>query len=555
LTDEREQLEVDVLCVGAGPASLSTALRLAFLIEIHNRAVASGARTGEPLDPTILVVEKGREVGSHALSGAVVDPRAFEELLPDDADRPPYDCPVRGDSVHLLTESRRVRLPWTPPPLRNDGCFVASLGEIVRWMAGRCEERGIEVYPGFPAAELLIREGWVRGARIMDGGVGRDGRPKANYEAGPEVLAKVTVLGEGPRGTLTRQAVESLALAEGRQPQIYALGVKELWRAGSEIQPGLVEHTLGFPLESGEFGGGFLYTMRDNLISLGLVVGLDSPDPRTDAHLLLQRWKTHPWVRQWIEGGTLLSYGAKAIPEGGLHSAPKPFADGLLIVGDSAGYLNPQRLKGIHLAVKSGVLAAEAIFEALLADDFSAPRLAAYAASFDRSWARDELWRVRNFRQAFQRGFWRGAAHAAVQFVSGGRGLFDPFPIREGHRCMERRAAGAPEPDFEFDQVLSFDKLSSVYHSDTVHEEDQPSHLKVLDSSICITRCVEEYGNPCRHFCPAAVYEIASEGGGDRLQVNFSNCVHCKTCEIADPYQIILWTPPEGGGGPDWKKM
>ena len=553
MTEAREQLEVDVLCVGAGPASLSAALRLATLVEAHNRAVESGARSGERLEPSILVVEKGREVGSHALSGAVVDPRAFAELLPEVS--PPYDCPVEEDSLLLLTETGRFRLPWTPPPLRNDGCYVASLGEIVRWMAARCEEKGIDVYPGFPAAELLIRGGCVEGVRIMDGGLDHHGAPKANFEAGPEVRAKVTVLGEGPKGTLARQAVDSLGLAEGRQPQIYALGVKELWRAGGEISPGFVAHTLGYPLGRDDFGGGFLYTMRDNLIALGLVVGLDSPDPANDAHLLLQRWKLNPWVRRWIAGGSLLSYGAKAIPEGGLHAAPRPFADGLVIVGDSAGFLNPQRLKGIHLAVKSGILAAEAIFEALLAEDFSARRLKAYANAFESSWAREELWRVRNFRQAFQGGFWRGAAHAAAQFVTRGRGLFDPFPIREGHQCMRRRAAEVSSGDFAFDGVLSFDKLSSIYYSDTVHEEDQPSHLKVLDPTLCVTRCVEEYGNPCRHFCPAAVYEIVPEGDGSRLQVNFSNCIHCKSCEIADPYQIILWTPPEGGGGPDWKKM
>ncbi len=556
---EREQLEVDVLIVGAGPAGLSTALQLRKLVSEHNRSVEAGTRSGAPLNPSILVVEKGSEVGAHILSGAVVDPCAFTELLDGLTDEsPPYDAPVSEDRVYFLSRRHAFRFPLTPPPLKNHGHYVASAGRLVRWLGGLCERNGIEVYPGFAAVEILFDGTRVRGVRIGDSGIGRDGEPKANYEPGIEVLAGVTVLAEGVRGTLAEQAVRRLNLSEGREPQIYAVGVKELWEAGREIPPGLVMHTLGFPVDSRDFGGGFLYSMQENRLALGLVVGLDSPHPSNDAHDLLQRWKTHPLIRSYLDGGKLLSYGAKALPEGGFWAIPRTTADGLILIGDSAGFLNSQRLKGIHLALKSGMLAAEGVFGALKRNDFGAHGLSEFEKGFARSWAYRELRRVRNFRQGFQKGLWRGLMHAMLQFVSGGRGVRDRLPIRAGYRCMRKidsTVGTGPHESPEFDKILTFDKLTSVYYSDTSHEEDQPSHLKVLEPSICDSRCTREYGNPCRNFCPAGVYEILPEAGSDRLRINFSNCVHCKTCEIADPYQIILWTPPEGGGGPDWKRM
>ncbi len=556
---EHEQLEVDVLFVGAGPASLAGALHLSRLVRDHNEALLSGAISGEKLeDLTLLVVEKGREIGSHALSGAVVDPRAFDELLDGLTDEtPPYDTPVGDDALYILTRSDSFRSPITPPPLQNHGYYVASLGKLVKWMAELCETNGVEVYPEFPAVELLYEGDAIVGARMGDKGIDQDGNPKANAEPGIDVLAKVTVLGEGPRGTLTRQAEQRLNLNAGSHPQIYAVGVKEIWQSSREVEAGRVYHTLGYPLGSREFGGGFIYTMSDNLIDLGLVVGLDYKDPSLDAHHLLQQFKRHPFVRELLDGANILSYGAKAIPEGGYYSMPRLHADGMLIVGDAGGFLNAQRLKGIHLAVKSGMLAAETIFEALLHNNNSADQLRSFTGAFERSWAKQELWKVRNFRQAFQPGFWRGMMHAGFQFLTNGRGLRDPFPTRAGHTLMNRLKDHHEEAgdEVDFDGQLTFDKLTDVYYSNTAHEEDQPCHLKILDFDVCHNRCNVEYGNPCQHFCPAHVYEMVEQKDQPRLQLNFSNCVHCKTCDIMDPYQIIVWTPPEGGGGPDYKNM
>jgi len=557
LISSRERLEVDVLFVGAGPASLACALHLSKLVHLHNQAIEQGRESGTILEPSLMVIEKGREIGSHAFSGAIVDPRAFDELLAHfPGEDPPYDGPVTDDALYFLSETGSFRSPLTPPPLKNHGNQVASLGRIVRWMAELCEKQGIDVFPEFPAVELLFDGDWVVGVRIGDKGRDKEGRPKPNFEPGLDLHAHITVLGEGPRGTLTLQAQRRLKLDQGRQPQIYAVGTKEVWESAHPIQPGQVYHTLGYPIGTREFGGGFLYTFHDNLIHVGMVLGLDYTDPRMDSHRLLQQFKGHPFVRRFLEDGKLIAYGAKAIPEGGYYAMPKLYADGLLIVGDSGGFLNSQRLKGIHLAVKSGMLAAETILESLIKRDASEGVLQGYAQRFEKSWARQELWKVRNFRQSFQRGFWRGMAHAATQFLTGGRGLFDPMPIRAGHTMMARFAHRSETiGTLPSNGNLIIDKLTDVYYSDTAHEENQPCHLKILDPDICTNRCTYEYGNPCQHFCPAQVYEILKLDEGNRLQLNFTNCVHCKTCDIADPYQIIVWTPPEGGGGPNYRNL
>lgn len=551
-----ERLDVDVLFVGAGPASLSGALHLAQLVSAYNQRVGPEKR----LSVSIAVLEKGREVGAHTLSGAVLDPRALAELIPNFQQLgAPLDAPVREDQVWFLTERSRLRLPLVPPPLRNHGNYVISLGRFVKWLASLVEAAGVDIFPGFPAAELLIEHDQVVGVRTADRGVNRSGQPKPNYEPGVEIRAKVTVLGEGPRGSLTKQLVERFHLDKGRNPQVYSIGIKELWEIPEgRILPGTVIHTLGFPLDSRTFGGGFIYGTSQNQVSIGLVVGLSYENPSLDPHAEFQRWKTHDSIRAILQGGKLLRYGAKTLPEGGLYSIPQPYVGGALIIGDSAGFLNSQRLKGIHLAMKSGMVAAETILQAILADDFSCERLSDFERRIRQSWLYEELYRVRNFHQAMEKGLWLGGVLAGLQFISGGRGLNDPMATVPGHMRMRklaeyRRGVNQKKQAVRYDGTLTFDKLSDVFYSGTSHEEDQPCHLLIADFDICHNRCPEEYGNPCQYFCPAAVYEmVEATNGRKRLQINAANCVHCKTCDIMDPYQIITWVPPEGGGGPNY---
>ncbi|HJY85398.1 MAG TPA: electron transfer flavoprotein-ubiquinone oxidoreductase [Candidatus Acidoferrales bacterium] len=549
---DREKLEADVLIVGAGPAGLACALNLARLIEQH------AASSGKPeLSPeNIYVLEKGRELGAHQLSGAIMDPRGLRELVPDFEKSAPLDAPVTEDAAYFLTARGAWKFPLTPPPLRNHGNYVISLNKLVKWLGGLVEKAGVNVFTQFGGAQLIYEGDGIAGVITEDKGVDKNGRPKDNYTPGYELRARITVLAEGPRGSLTKELVSKLKL-DGLNPQIYAIGIKELWEVPPErIRAGYVAHTLGWPLDASLYGGGWIYGMRENRVSLGLVVGLEYHNPRFDPHEAFQKFKTHPFIRSVIEGGKLVRYGAKTIPEGGWYSIPRTYVDGGLIIGDSASLLNAQRLKGIHMAIKSGMLAAETIFEALRAGDTSARMLGAFPKKIEESWIKRELWAVRNFHQSFQHGLRAGIFHAGIQFVTGGRGLIDPMRVRPGHEAYHRLdGAGAPPARFHGDGRLTFDRLTDVYHSGTRHEEDQPCHLVVTEPDICTARCTREYGNPCQYFCPAAVYEMAEEKGEPRLKINASNCVHCKTCDVADPYQVINWVVPEGGGGPNYEGM
>ncbi len=557
--NERETLEIDVLFVGAGPASLAGAYHLASLLRRHN------AKASTKLEASIAVLEKGKEIGSHAISGAVVDPRALRELLPETWREAPFEGEIERETFLWLTGKRALSLP-IPPPLENEGSYVASIGKLVKWLAPQVEAQGVDIFCEFPAAEVLLEGERVVGVRTGDKGLDRDGKPKANHEPGIDIRSRVVVLGEGPRGTLTKQIDSRLGLSAGRNPQVYAIGLKEVWELPEErLEPGEVIHTMGWPLDLHTYGGGFVYGMKDRQVIVGLVVGLDYRNPLLDPHAEFQRMKTHPRFRELLAGGKMLFYGAKAIPEGGWWSMPRLSGDGFLLTGDSAGMLNSQRLKGIHLAMKSGMLAAETIFEALKAGGPSRERLAEYERKVEASWIREELWEVRNFHQAFDRGVLAGMFQAGAGMLTGGRGwgVRDRLPSRAGHEHLLRldsgagRALAAPAP-VAFDGQITFDKLADVYNSATAHEENQPVHLKVADLELCVTRCLREFQNPCQRFCPAAVYEIVDDAAGKhgkRLQINASNCVHCKTCDIMDPYQVITWVPPEGGGGPRYRKL
>ncbi len=551
-----ETLDVDVLIVGGGPAGLSAALRLAQLQK---------EKGGEPL--AIAVLEKAREVGAHALSGAVLDPSALASLVPDfKAKGAPLATDVGAEAVYFLTSGRKFKLPIIPPPLQNHGNSIISLNRFVKWLGGLVEAEGVDIFTGFAASEILFEGDAVVGVRTGDRGIGRHGEKKSTYEPGVEIRAKVTILTDGVRGNLTKQLVNRLKLDEGRQPQLYAIGIKELWEIPKDrLAPGTVIHTLGYPLKFHEFGGAFIYTMPDGLVSLGLVTGLSYRDPMFDPHLAFQRLKQHPLVAPLLEGGSLVRYGAKALPEGGWHTIPRVYADGVLIAGDAGAFVNSMRLKGIHLAMRTGMHAAETAFDAVRANDASGARLQQYERLINQGSVRRELYPVRNVHQSFEHGLLAGVAYSGLSLVTGGWWFRDPMPSRAGHEQMmkldEYYKDARPDPDVpvapvKIDRKLTFDRLTNVHYSGTRHVEDQPVHLIVHDTDICRTRCRVEYGNPCTRFCPANVYEMVDAGDGTkRLQINASNCVHCKTCDIMDPYQIIDWVPPEGGGGPHYEGM
>jgi electron-transferring-flavoprotein dehydrogenase len=531
---ERDVMEYDVVIVGAGPSGLACAIRLKQL---------------KP-DINLCVLEKAASVGAHALSGAVIEPGPLDALIPEWREEYKGTKVSAGrDEFTFMTRKSRIKLP-TPPQMNNHGNFIVSLGDLVAYLGTKAEALGCDLFPGFAAAAPVFdAAGAVAGVQIGDMGLDKDGQPGPNFAPGPEIRAKTTILAEGCRGSISKQLIRRFRLDAGRSPQTYGLGFKELWQLPEgRVEPGLIQHTVNWPLDPGTYGGSFLYHLDGNRIYVGFVVGLDYADPRFKPFEAFQQFKNHPSMRTLFEGGELVGYGARTIIEGGWQSMPTLEMPGALLVGDAGGTLNVPKIKGVHQALRAGTLAAEHLVET------------GKAEGFDQRWRASpggrELHKVRNIRPGFKFGLWGGLVNAGFETVTAG---LAPWTLQNhaDHSALKRLdEMASPDRGWGERELKPRDRVSAVFLAGNVHEESQPVHLKVLDTSICVTRCTTEYGNPCEHFCPAHVYEMVDDGaGGRRLQINAANCVHCKACDIKDPYEIITWTTPEGGSGPNYQSM
>ncbi len=549
----REAMEYDVVIVGAGPAGLSAAIRLKQL----------AAEKGQ--DVSVVVLEKGSEPGAHILSGAVMDPIALNELLPNWKELgAPLQQAVTGDDVLFLTETGATRTPdWlVPRNFDNDGCFVVRLGDVVKWLGAQAEALGVEIFPGFTAAEVLYDDqGAVRGVATGNLGVGKDGEPTGDFQIGMELVGKYTLFAEGARGHLGKQLLEKFKLTEGKDPQSFAIGIKELWEIDpAKAQPGKVVHTAGWPMDSSTFGGGFLYHLEGNKVTLGFVIGLDYQNPYLSPFEEMQRWKTHPAISKHLEGGKRIGYGARAINNGTPQALPKTVFPGGALLGCDAGTLNAARIKGSHAAIKTGMLAADAAYDAVVAGR-SADELSAYPESLEKSWLMTELMQQRNFKLWYKKGMWVGAIMTGIeQWLLPKLGIQSPPWTLHGkaadHLALKPAAECTPITYPKPDGKISFDKLSSVFISNTNHAENQPSHLTLKDASVPVNINLAKFAGPEARYCPAGVYEfVKNDDNTDRLQINAQNCVHCKTCDIKDPTQNIVWVTPEGGGGPNYAGM